>query len=375
MFKPSLLLFIIFSFTTYAQQGFLEFNLDSSEVLQKGRLIEIDKLSLETYCPTSLSELIKLYPKRTTKYDVVLGMFTIWTEFINEKDKVCLVKHIKKDNFNTLKPNLGFYQILTVLESRNLLDSAEGKEFKAMGLSNEEYWEKTGEIYKYYDNISTDHIRKYGGANAVHKYIRNSKNKEEFENVLKQISQSDGNLEHIIRISMNTLLLQYFEKVYSAQQRQELIDIVNNRTYTKNDLILLENYWNLISYHIKDSENKKVLEKSKYQLRFDKITLAFTGKIDCNNFIGRFNLKGSNLKLSLGLMTNSGCIHFPWKHTTIYSKKLGKEITSGKSNSKEHLYRKQTDTIKKLLSNTMSYKIENSQLILSSEDSSKLIFE
>lgn len=376
MYKP--LLLILFAINTSAQQEYLEFNPVSWEELQElqmDSLYEIDKLSLETSCPSSLFELIKLYPKHTTKYKAILGTFYKWTEFINEEEKICLVKHLTKDSLMVMQTNLSSYEILSTIKTRALLSAADSKGFVAKGISNEEYWTKSGNIYKYNDNISTSLIKKYGGARAVHQFIQKSKNKEKYENIIEQLIQTDGISGPIIKISMNTQLLLYFEKNYSAQQRQLLIDKVNNRIYTKSDLILLENHWKLISYQIKNSERQDILENSSYLLSFDKITLAFKGSIDCNRFNGQFTLNNGNLNLSIGPMTTKGCLHFPIKFITHNSDKTGKEITKSIFNSKEPLYKKQTDTIEKIIRSTISFKIENSQLILSTEDSSKLIFE
>jgi hypothetical protein len=314
MFKLLILSFLFSNILT--AQEILEYKpmtWDRLKEFQKGSLLPIKTFRLSKSCPDTLTGLKNSYSAYPTSVNRILGSYFIWTEFYNNNDDICVVKHLKPDSLNSKPLIPSNYSILNILEARTLLSAAASFGFKEKNVSNELFEEELVKRTKKDNLTSKRQLRVYGGDTAVYKFMNTHNpftNNSYFKT--KKFKINRGLIEGPIYLpDYSTQLLNYFERNYSKKQRQVLINRIKNRAYSKSDLVLLENYWSLISIKDINSSRKDLLENSVYKIHFDKDVLKFLGNIECNKFSGQFSLEKDKLNLNIGMMTDAGCLHFP----------------------------------------------------------------
>lgn len=146
-------------------------------------------------------------------------------------------------------------------------------------------------------------------------------------------------------------------------------------SYSKRELELLENNWNLVSIKDFNSDHIDLLDNSIYKINFNKNTFKFFANLGCYNFSGNFKLDNDKLDLYFGSSNLLACLHLPTQLITTYSKTLGKEINVRETNPNEILYQQQTELIKNIINNVIGYEINDAELILVTHDSRKLYFK
>ena len=87
------------------------------QFFQLDRLHTLKTLALDADCPQSLKQIQEIFTKHVTRHALILGNKYIWSEYYNNQDKKCLVKHDKQVTLTQKKPNPEFYDILNTLKA------------------------------------------------------------------------------------------------------------------------------------------------------------------------------------------------------------------------------------------------------------------
>jgi heat shock protein HslJ len=379
MFKLPIALLFVLS-TAIAQPKYIEFKpmtWEELQVFQLDSLLTLKQHHLNSNCPGSLKDLNNNYSKDFTFFEDILGTNYIWTEFLNDKKQKCIVKHHIMVTLDNPIPNQNDYQILSKLQAQILLSASYGNGFESKGVSHESMRIEASEIFKKNNETSIEHYKMYGGIDEMIDYSQSNEPENKIKSMIEIYKdqlfydQTSGPLRSY---STEVLMIMYFEKAYSKKQKQQLINRVKNRVYTKSNLRLLDKEWVLIAYQENDEVKKEVLSKSSYKIHLEKDIIKYTGYIDCNSISGRYLLDKNKLNFKGMLTTQIGCGHFPTKRLKVYNEKLGREILTFKNNPKEKLYYEQSDQISNILDNITNYKFEADTLVLLTDDSRKLYF-
>lgn len=284
---------------------------------------------------------------------------------------------------NEVPINLKTDLILSVYEARILLSAEAEFGFERKNISNKSFnksiEDKLNELRNKEKKITQQKLKLYGGEKAVIDYIKTHNperiitfNQHDF---LKSFDEKTLTSENFPS-SSSSLVLDYFEKNYSKEAKQVLIDqaLKKNKikqarilSYSKSDLELLDNSWSLVSIQGISSSRKDILEKSTPKIRFDKETMKFSVYIECNTRYGSFILNREKLHLNFSKwVTAVACLHFK---ESVYASNKSDE------HPKEELYRQQKRSIVNIINLVIGYEIKNSELILFTRDSRKLFFK
>ena len=371
-----ILLSLTGSFSVAAQNQYKEFKVMTwaeLQVFQLDSLYATETLALVEDCPKSLKQLQENFTKYITKDAIILGYKYIWSQFYNKQYDWCLVKHDKQDTLTHKSPNPESYEVLSTLQAQILLSAIERLGFEQKGYDIDILSKKQSKTVKFNWKVAIENYKKYGGKMAVYQYIRNNNpalTDETFEKAKHQYNNPNSG-----PYDFNTsevFMIQFFERVYSAAQKQELIDIKNNRNYTKSHLKLLNKQWLLVSYQLKGLSKTKVLNQSNFYLKLDKDSYDLRGSIDCNNYSGKYTLNKNKLTIKQGATTLIGCLH-PQKELQGTDKKNAKELWG--DFEREKPYQAQSKAIGKLLRDIYRYKISRGKLTLLTKEGSRLFYE
>jgi len=232
-----ILLSLIGSFNVDAQDQYKDFKATTwaeLQIFQLDSLYEMKTLALVEDCPKSLKQLQENFTKYITRDAIILGNKYIWSQYYNKQYDWCLVKHEKQDTLTHKSLNPESYEILNTLQAQILLSAIERLGFDQKGYDIETISKKRSEIIKFNRKVATKSYKEHGGKTAVYEYIRDNKpalTDGTFERVKCQYNNPNSG-----SYDFNTseiFVIQFFERAYSAAQKQELIDIKNNRTTLK----------------------------------------------------------------------------------------------------------------------------------------------
>jgi hypothetical protein len=224
MKKIILIIFLLNSVKLIAQEKYITMKAVSWDELQLNQLdslLSSEELNLSARCPSSLTKLVSSYEKSSTQIQHILGTNYIWTEFINNSGKKCLVKQNKIDSISPednseIDPNS--YQILDNTQSRVLISASKGVNFKEKG-----YFENVRIANQYNENIAKKEYMKYGGINNLVSFMQKNKAVKKLDkNLIRGRIRHENGAVIKKTIPIHTI----FENTYSQEQIQQLIEEV-----------------------------------------------------------------------------------------------------------------------------------------------------
>ena len=120
---------------------------------------------------------------------------------------------------------------------------------------------------------------------------------------------------------------------------------------SQESVLLSDAEWDLISYGYSEGNKSTLLPGTTYSLNFNDDSNTVRGGIDCNSFDSSYTADASEIKITLISVTKIAC-----------------------SRIAETKYQEQNSFILNALSSLTTYSISDSMLVLTSADSSQLMY-
>ena len=120
---------------------------------------------------------------------------------------------------------------------------------------------------------------------------------------------------------------------------------------SQESVLLSDVEWNLVSYGYSEGNKSTLLSGTTYSLNFNDDSKAVSGGVDCNSFDSSYTADASEIKIASISVTERAC-----------------------SRIAETKYQEQNAFILDALSSLTAYSISDSMLVLTSADSSQLMF-